>query len=139
VLTTQVTTVSAAERFQDLTDKFLKAPEGQEHLFVTNAEGTCLGVISLHDIKRFIRDVENLDTVIAADILNPSFPYVFAGDPVSSAIELLGEHSFERLPVLDSPENRKLLGTVSKRKLLVAYREANLARQKGEEHRNGAA
>ena len=129
MLNEDVATVSPAERFRELTDTFLRAPEGQEHLYVTDASGRCLGVISLHDIKRFIKEVENLDSVIAADILSPSFPFVFANDPVSRAIELLAEHTFERLPVLDGPDTRKLIGTVSKRKLLLAYRESNLARR----------
>lgn len=139
VLTTQVTTVSPSERFENLTRTFLKAPEGQDHLFVVNEDRVCLGVISLHDIKRFIHEAHNLEMVIAADIMNPSFPHVYAGDPVSKAIELLGEQSFELLPVLDGPEARRLLGTVSKRKLLVAYSEANLARQKAKETVDGKA
>lgn len=132
VITEDVATVGPAARFRELTDQFLRAPEGQEHLYVTNSTGRCLGVISLHDIKRFIKEVENLDSVIAADLLSPSFPFVYAGDPVSRAIEILAGYSFERLPVLDGPETKKLLGTVSKRKLLLAYRESNIARREEE-------
>ena len=129
VLNTDVATVGPAERFKQVTENFLRAPEGQDELYVTNAEGVCLGVISLHDIKRFIQETDFLDSVIAADIVNPSFPFVFADDPVSRAIELLSESDTERLAVLDGPTTRKLLGTVSKRKLLAAYTEANLASQ----------
>ena len=93
-------------------------------------QGTCLGVISLHDIKRFIRETDQLESVIAADIFNTSFPFVYADDPVSRAIELLAESDRERLPVLESPVKRKLLGTVSKRKLLWDYSETSLARER---------
>jgi CIC family chloride channel protein len=129
-LSADVATVSPAERFQRLTETFLRAPEGQDELYVTDSEGTCLGVISLHDIKRFIRETDHLESVIAADILNTSFPFVFAEDPVARAIELLAESDRERLPVLESPVRRKLLGTVSKRKLLWDYSETSLARER---------
>jgi CIC family chloride channel protein len=129
VITEEVATVRPAARFREITDQFLRAPEGQEHLYVTDSSGRCLGVISLHDIKRFIKEVENLDSVIAADLLSPSFSFVYGSDPVSRAIEILAGFSFERLPVLDGPETMRLLGTVSKRKLLLAYRESNLARK----------
>ena len=119
-------TVSPAESFAKLMETFLKAPEGQDQLYVTNSEGAYLGAISLHEIKSSFRETGNLDSVIAADVFNPSFPCVYAGDTISRAAELLAESDFERLPVLDGPVSRKLLGTVSKRKLLSAYREANL-------------
>jgi CBS domain-containing protein len=128
-LNPDVATVAPAERFGPVMDTFLRAPEGQDHLYVTTSEGRCLGVISLHDIKRFFRDMENLESVIAADLVNPTFPFVYADEPISRAIELLSEQSYERLPVLDSPSARRLLGTVSKRKLLYAYSESSLARQ----------
>ncbi|HVR73906.1 MAG TPA: CBS domain-containing protein, partial [Planctomycetota bacterium] len=67
-------------------------------------------------------------SVIAADVVNSSSAHVFVNDPVSRAVLILSETNAERLPVLDNPESRRLLGTVSKRRLLSAYTEANLAR-----------
>lgn len=129
VLSPEVATISPTDRFQEIVEKFLRAPEGHEHLYVTQADGVCLGVISLHDIKRFIKESGNLDTVIAADVMTESFPYLYADDPLSRAYELLSEHSFERLPVLDGPSTRRLLGTVSKRRLLISYSESNIPRR----------
>lgn len=129
VLSPEVATISPTDRFPDIVEKFLRAPEGHEHLYVTQSDGTCLGVISLHDIKRFIQESGNLDSVIAADVMTESFPLLYADDPLSRAYELLSEHSFERLPVLDAPLTRRLLGTVSKRKLLISYSESNIPRR----------
>jgi CIC family chloride channel protein len=126
VLNPNVATVSPAERFEKVMDTFLRAPDGQDHLYVTNRDGAYLGTISLHEIKQFFRETENLESVIAADLLNTSFPSVCVGDPVSRAVEILAASDAERLPVLDGRETRKLLGTVSKRMLLSAYTEANL-------------
>jgi len=133
VLNPHVATVSPAERFEKVMDTFLRAPDGQDHLYVTNKEGAFLGTISLHEIKQFFRETDNLESVIAADLLNTAFPSVCVGDPVSRAVEILASSDAERLPVLDGPKTRKLLGTVSKRMLLAAYTEANLPHRSGKD------
>ena len=122
-------TVSPAEGFDRVMEKFLAAPEGENQLYVTNEEGEFLGTISLHEIKLFFRETEHLDSVIAADIANASGPFVHADDPVSRAIDILADSNAEFLPVLESPTSKKLIGAVSKRNLLAAYRETNIARQ----------
>jgi CIC family chloride channel protein len=127
VMQPDMATVSPAERFQQVVDNLLLAPEGHDQIYVTNREGGFLGTISLHEIKRFFRQTEHLDSVIAADIVNSSAPFVYADDPLSRAIEMLAESDNERLPVLDGSAQRKLIGTVSKRSLLAAYTETNLA------------
>jgi CIC family chloride channel protein len=131
VLNPDVATVSPAERFEKVMDTFLRAPDGQDHLYVTSRDGAYLGTISLHEIKLFFRETENLESVIAADLVNTAFPSVYAGDPVSRAVEILARSEAERLPVLDAPDTRRLLGTVSKRMLLSAYTEANLPHRRG--------
>jgi CIC family chloride channel protein len=129
VIDPHVATVSPAERFESVMKTFLMAPDGQDHLYVTGSDGKYLGIISLHAIKLFFRETDNLESVIAADLADGSFPHVYASDPVSRAVEILAATEAERLPVLDGPDSRKLLGTVSKRMLLSAYTEANLPHQ----------
>ena len=130
ILTSEVDTVQAAAPFQQVMEVFLRTPQEHDRVYVVGQDGTYLGVVSLHEIKTFFRESEHLDTVIAADIMNTYFPVVCVKDPMSTAVELLAESDAERLPVLDDVRSRKLLGSVSKRDLLVAYREANLARVK---------
>lgn len=127
VLQNNIVKTSPAARFKEVVDDFLMAPEGQDQIYVTNKEGIYLGSVSLHDIKRYFREMDHLDSVIAADILNAQAPFVYADDPLSRAIELLAHSDTEHLPVLDSPETRKLLGTISKRALLTAYTASSLA------------
>lgn len=129
VIENHAVTVSPAARFQQVVDDFLMAPEGHDQVYVTNKEGTYIGSVSLHDIKRYFRESEHLDSVIAADVVNTQAPFVYADDPLSRAIEILAQSDTEHLPVLDSAESRKLLGTISKRALLAAYRMANIAHQ----------
>lgn len=131
ILQADVTAISPAARFKEVVDEFLLAPEGQDQIYVVSREGRYLGSISLHDIKRYFRETEHLDSVIAADIVNTQAPIVYVEDPLSVAIEILARTSTEHLPVLDAESTRKLLGTVSKRSLLAAYSLTNIARQAG--------
>lgn len=121
------TTISPAMRFEEVVETFLKAPEGQEEVYVVGKDGGFLGTVSLHEIKRFFRETQHLDSVIAADVLHQSVPFVCADDPLSHAILLLSESPIEHLPVLDSEASKRFLGTVSKRHLLSAYRSSQLA------------
>jgi CBS domain-containing protein len=121
-------TVHAAATFARVMDAFLRSPLEHDRLYVVDKDGAYLGAISLHEIKLFFRESENLDPVIAIDILDPSFPTLCADDPVSRAIEILAESDAERLPVLDGPSSRKLLGSISKRQLLASYRSSTLVR-----------
>jgi len=124
----EVDTVRAAEPFSVVMEAFLRTSQENNRLYVVRDDRTYLGVVSLHEIKTFFRESEHLDTVIAADILNQYFPVVYSADPMSTAVEILAEHEAERLPVLDNPNDRKLIGSVSKRDLLAVYRETSLAR-----------
>jgi CIC family chloride channel protein len=99
-----------------------------DRLYVLDGQGAYIGAVSLGEIKRFIRESANLDWVIAADILDSSFPSVCLDEPLARAVEILSETDAERLPVLENPTSRRLVGSVSKRRLLAVYREMNLAR-----------
>jgi CBS domain-containing protein len=124
----EVETIGAAERFDKVVDTFLRTPLEHDRLYVVDGGGNYLGAISLHEIKLFIRESRDLDPVIAIDLMDSSFPSVDAGEPISRAIEILAQSEAERLPVLDGPASRRLLGSISKRQLLLAYRMSNLAR-----------
>ena len=129
----EVATVAASELFGTVVDRFLHTPLQHDRLYVIDRNGAYQGVISLHEIKLFIRESKNLDSVIAADVMNSSFPTLYAHEPVSRAIELFSETDAERLPVLENPQSLRILGSISKRQILVVYRESNLARATGSE------
>ncbi len=124
--------VAAAAPFETVVDTFLRTPKEHDRLYVVDAEDRFLGAVSLHEIKAFIRESEHLETVIAADIMNPHFPVVYAGDSISSAVDLLAGSSAERLPVLEDATSRKLVGSVSKSDLLSSYRDTSLTRVENE-------
>ena len=128
-----VGTVSAAQPFDDVVEQFLRSPLEHDRLYVIDSDHRFLGVISLHEIKLFFREHGNFETVIAADVVDTSFPYVFGDEPLSRAIEIFTQTDAERLPVLKNAQSLQILGSISKRNILDVYRQRNLARAPDED------
>ena len=90
------------------------------YLYIGDEEGKLLGVIDLHDIKETLpeRDISNL--VIAEDLVQ-EIPFVTPAEPLTSVNEKLWFRDLGQLPVVESAENRRFLGIVTRRDLLGAF------------------
>ncbi|HEU5251313.1 MAG TPA: chloride channel protein [Thermoanaerobaculia bacterium] len=90
------------------------------YLYIGDEEGRLLGVIDLHDIKETLpeRDISNL--VIAEDLVQ-EIPFVTPSESLTSVNEKLWFRDLGQLPVVDSAENRRFLGIVTRRDLLGAF------------------
>jgi CIC family chloride channel protein len=90
------------------------------YLYVGDEEGRLLGVVDLHDIKETLPEREISNLVIAEDLLQ-QIPFVTPSEPLTSVNEKLWFRDLGQLPVVDSPENRRFLGIVTRRDLLGAF------------------
>lgn len=90
-----------------------------------------LGVIPLQAIRSHLNDPDLATLVIAQDLLDESFPVITADSSMSDALDLFSRHMCERLPVVDDPQHRALLGTLSKTDMLLALAESSRARDAG--------
>ena len=90
------------------------------YLYVGDGEGRLVGVIDLHDIKEMLPEREISPVVIAEDLV-AEIPYVTPSEPLTSVNEKLWFRDLGQLPVVDSPENRRFLGVVTRRDLLGAF------------------
>jgi CIC family chloride channel protein len=90
------------------------------YLYVGDEEGRLMGVVDLHDIKESLPDRNISSLVIAADLV-AEIPFVTPSEPLTSVNEKLWFRDLGQLPVVDSPENRRFLGIVTRRDLLGAF------------------
>lgn len=90
------------------------------YLYIGDEEGRLLGVIDLHDIKETLPEREISNLVIAEDLLQ-EIPFVTRSEPLTSVNEKLWFRDLGQLPVVDSAENRRFLGIVTRRDLLGAF------------------
>ncbi|HXI83362.1 MAG TPA: chloride channel protein [Verrucomicrobiae bacterium] len=114
-----VPAVSQSVPFSMVVEQFLKEP--YSNLYVVNNEGKFLGAIRLHSLKEMLHQGESLSSVIADDLVDDSFQFVTPRQNLADVMDIFWRENAERLPVIDSPADRKLIGWISKRDLLGVY------------------
>ncbi len=119
-----------------LLDRFIAAR--RNHLYVLDAEGRFTGAVALRDVGRALREMGEPSASRARDVADPAFPVVTPDDSLDAALETFWTTETERLPVVSNRQERKLLGTVSRRDILgvyaleVLHRRAPIARFEAE-------
>jgi len=110
-------TISPTECFKDIAEKFISTR--LNHLYVTEHD-RFLGAVSLHDIKNYLNSPELAQVVIAGDILRDPFPVVPPEATLGEALDRFTHHDGERLPVVSSSGDHRLIGSISKTDLILA-------------------
>jgi CIC family chloride channel protein len=93
----------------------------RNHVYVADPAGRFMGAVSLHDVARAAGEARDPSAFSAADVMDRRFAVAFPDEPLERALEGFARQSCERLPVLDGPATRRLVGTVSKRDILGLY------------------
>ena len=99
------------------------------YLYVGDEEGRLIGVVDLHDIKENFPDRE-LGAVVIAEDLVTEIPCVTPQESLTSVNEKLWFRDLVHLPVVDSLEDRRFLGIVTRRDLLGAIDREVLQRSR---------
>jgi CIC family chloride channel protein len=121
IMKTHPPSVQPEAAFDEICNRF--ALLRHNHLYVVDANGRFCGVISLHDIKRFLSNPDLARFVIARDVMREEFPSLGPDDFLTTVFERFAHHHGERVPVLAGDGSRRLLGSVSKADALLAFAE----------------
>lgn len=114
--------IDESVKFSEVVDKLLHYKNNI--LFVHNSNSEIMGVITLMDIKDYLFEKEELnDVLIAGDIANPKFPYLFPNVSCKDALEILNKTGFECLPVVKSEKSLKQIGIVWRKDIDFAYQK----------------
>ena len=101
----QVATVLAANTFK--------------HLYVVDANRRFLGAIALQDLKPFLHETDLPQVVIALDLMHEDIPVLTSDESLKESLDIFARHDGERLPVLDNPHERRLVGSLAKTDVLL--------------------
>ncbi|MCY1041402.1 chloride channel protein [Corallococcus sp. bb12-1] len=101
--------------FDEVVVLLLEQPPGAD-LYVTDAEGRLLGVITLDALKGHLPDHSLLQATVAADVMDSGVQPITPDLSLSEVAARFGRTSLEQLPVVDG--DRHLLGALSKGDLL---------------------
>jgi CIC family chloride channel protein len=90
-----------------------------KHLYVIDAHRRFLGAIALQDLKPFLHETDLPEVVIALDLMHDDVPVLTSDASLKESLEVFARHDGERLPVLDNPKDRRLLGSLAKTDVLL--------------------
>lgn len=113
--------VSAMDGFDVIASRFITSRIG--HLCVLDENEALLGMISLHDVKPYLNQPELAKIIIARDLAREDYPSIHANATLAEALEVFSGLDLERLPMVDPTPPHRLLGTLSRGDLLLAFAE----------------
>lgn len=107
------TTIGPDASLAQASDCFADA--GTRYLYVTGEDGRMLGALSTHAVQRALR--ETPDATVTS-LMEADFPVLTPDSRLPQALEIFSAHAINRIPLVGDAAGRKLIGTVSKRRVL---------------------
>ncbi len=118
----RVETIRPEESATALINRLLTSDAAQ--FYVVDSRNSLLGAITLGDARRILLSSRNLvDVMLAEDVMRYHIPVVLAGETLSSALAKFAPAHLQELPVVRSPEDRRILGTLDYSDVLAAYQD----------------
>jgi CIC family chloride channel protein len=95
----------------------------QQNFPVVNRDGELTGIFSIADVRDILveRDLDNL--LIIKEIADEQVTAVEADENLASALRKFTELEVDKLPVVESEDNRKIIGMIRRRDVISAYYE----------------
>ena len=122
VMRAPVPPVRETATFRELADRFLAS--SNNFLPVVDAQKRLLGVVALHDLKEFLTAGQEISGVIAFDVMRPPPPCLTPDQRLLDALPLLLASEQRNVPVVNHPEERRLIGAVARADILGLFSEA---------------
>ena len=95
----------------------------ERYVYVIDAEGQFLGVVSIHEISRRVLSQEiTLESPVSV-VMDDDFPCVFQNQSMREGWEAFARVTLERLPVLNNPQERRFMGALTKTSLIQKAQE----------------
>jgi CIC family chloride channel protein len=112
--------------FQQVTDRFITG--SYNFLPVVDADQRLLGVVALHDLKEYLNAGQELNILIAYDVMRPPPPCLTPNQNLLEVLPVLLRSEIAHVPVVNSLREFRLVGTVLRSEGLGFLSEAIAAR-----------
>jgi CIC family chloride channel protein len=126
VMREPVTPVRETAAFREIADHFLVTP--YNYLPVVDAHRRLLGVVALQDLKEYLSAGQEIQGVIAYDVMRPPPPVLYPGQRLQEALPLLLGSELRNIPVVSDAKEFRLIGAVVQSEALGRISEAISAR-----------
>ena len=122
VMTEEVEIVSEDVKLNSLLERMVKS--NHSSLFMVDKNNEFSGIITIHDLRLAFMEKESLqDILIAKDVAISDGFAVTPDDDLDYAMKLFGTKSVDELPVVENKYTNKIIGSVSKNKVIETYNQ----------------
>lgn len=109
----------------NLVSKIMESPSST--FYIVDESLSLRGIISGSEIRPIISEYEHVrDVLVASDIANKHFTTVKADDDLDYVLKLFGKENLDELPVIDSTDSSKIIGSISRNDIIEAYNKESL-------------
>jgi CIC family chloride channel protein len=127
VMKTDFEQITAGTPLRKLMDLTISSPHA--NFFVVDDQDRLMGMISIHDIRRIIHELDALSPILVAyDLMTPVPQSFIPTDTLDKVMNALGDMNTDELPVVDGENGSRVLGTVAKHDVIAAYNQEVLKR-----------
>ena len=109
----------------ELIVKLVSSPNSS--FYTTNTNGELSGIITENELRPIITEYEIVKNILVArDIANPSITVIKTNDYLDYVLNLFGKLNLDQFPVVDSEDHSKILGAVTRQKVISIYNRETL-------------
>jgi CIC family chloride channel protein len=117
-----VSPVRETATLREVGDRFLSSP--LNFVPVVDQERRLIGVVALQDLKEFLGAGQELNAVIAYDVMRPPPTCLTPSQRLTDALPTVLASELRNIPVVNSFAEMKLVGSVSRGEMLTLFSEA---------------
>lgn len=114
--------LSETASLREMANRFLTSPNN--FLPVVNSEQRLVGVVALQDLKGWLNAGDELQAVIAMDVMRPPPPCLTPGLKLQEALPTLLASELRNIPVVSNLRDMRLLGALPRNEALSRVSEA---------------
>jgi chloride channel protein, CIC family len=100
-----------------------------DYLYLTGEQGDLTGVVSLTDLRPYLKEESLWDLVCARDVATFDPVAVMPSESLLDALNKFAYRNVAQLPVVSDPHTRKLIGVVRRSDLLEGYQKTVLQKR----------
>ncbi|HEX2719676.1 MAG TPA: chloride channel protein, partial [Candidatus Deferrimicrobium sp.] len=100
-----------------------------DYFYLTGEQGDLMGVVSLTDLRPYLKEESLWDLVRAQDVATPDPVAVMPSESLLDALNKFAYRNVAQLPVVSDPHTRKLIGVVRRSDLLEGYQKTVLRKR----------
>jgi CBS domain-containing protein len=85
---------------------------------IIDDDGKVIGILTIIDILRAIKDNKNIDLLKASDIMTRSPIVIYQETSIMDIIDTMDKKGIEMIPVVDEERDERLIGIVSRKDII---------------------